>query len=39
MLQQTLSQKIESFGRKSLTPHVNLKRKISITCKSFVTQA
>jgi hypothetical protein len=39
MLQQTLSQKIESFGRKSLTPHVDLKRKTSITCKSFITQA
>jgi len=39
MLQQTLSWKIESFGRKSLTPHVNLKRKTSITCKSFITQA
>jgi hypothetical protein len=39
MLQQTLSQKIKSFGRKSLTPHVNLKRKASITCKSFITQA
>jgi hypothetical protein len=39
MVQQTLSEKIESFGRKSLTRHVNLKRKTSITCKSFVTQA
>jgi hypothetical protein len=39
MLQQTFSQKIESFGRKSLTLHVSLKRKTSITCKSFITQA
>jgi hypothetical protein len=39
MLQQTLSQKIESFRRKSLTPHVNLKGKTSITCKSFIMQA
>ncbi len=39
MLQQTLSQNIESFGRKSLTLHANLKRKTSITYKSFITQA
>jgi hypothetical protein len=36
---QTIFQKIKSFGRKSLTPHVNLKRKKFITCKSLVTQA
>jgi hypothetical protein len=28
MSQQTLSQTIESFGRKSLTPHTNLKEKL-----------
>jgi len=39
MLQQTLFEKIESFGRKSLTLHVNLKRKTSIICKYFLTQA
>jgi hypothetical protein len=35
MLQQTLSQKIKSFERKSLTLHVNLKRKTSIIWQIF----